>query len=72
MIERDHEINETYLELENECTELPALQQPVAGDLRLVAASFKIITDLKRVADLATNVAARTLYMVENDDGLIY
>jgi hypothetical protein len=58
VIETDHEVNETYLDLEDECTDLLALQQPVAGDLRLVAASFKIITDLERVADLATNLAA--------------
>ncbi|EMA65155.1 phosphate uptake regulator, PhoU [Halorubrum aidingense JCM 13560] len=53
----DHVVNDRYLELEEACTELLALQQPVAGDLRLVTASFKIITDLERVADLATNIA---------------
>ncbi|MFD1569891.1 phosphate signaling complex protein PhoU [Halorubrum laminariae] len=53
----DHEVNETYLALEDDCTDLLALQQPVAGDLRLVTASFKIITDLERIADLATNLA---------------
>jgi phosphate transport system protein len=57
VIEGDHEVNETYLGLEDDCTELLALQQPVAGDLRLVAASFKVITDLERIADLATNLA---------------
>ncbi|EMA61774.1 phosphate signaling complex protein PhoU [Halorubrum lipolyticum] len=57
VIEGDHEVNETYLGLEDDCTELLALQQPVAGDLRLVTASFKVITDLERVADLATNLA---------------
>ncbi|WP_144799640.1 phosphate signaling complex PhoU family protein [Halorubrum depositum] len=57
VIEGDREVNETYLGLEDDCTELLALQQPVAGDLRLVAASFKVITDLERVADLATNLA---------------
>jgi len=57
VIEGDREINDRYLALEDECTELLALQQPVAGDLRLVTASFKIITDLERVADLATNLA---------------
>lgn len=58
VIEGDHDVNEIYLDLESECTELLALQQPVAGDLRLVAASFKIITDLERVGDLATNLAS--------------
>ena len=56
VITGDAEINELYLELERECTDLIALQQPVAGDLRFIAASFKIITDLERIADLATNL----------------
>jgi phosphate transport system protein len=57
VIEGDAAINETYLDLEADCVELIALQQPVAGDLRLIVASFKILTDLERVADLATNLA---------------
>lgn len=61
VIEGDHEINEQYLELEQRCIDLIALQQPVAGDLRFIAASFKIITDLERIADLATNLGDYTL-----------
>ncbi len=57
VIEGDHEINQMYLELEQDCIDLLALQQPVASDLRFIAASFKIITDLERIADLATNLA---------------
>ena len=56
VITGDAEINKLYLELEGQCTDLIALQQPVAGDLRFIAASFKIITDLERIADLATNL----------------
>src|SRR6056297_702402 len=56
VIAGDAEINDLYLELEGKCTDLIALQQPVAGDLRFIAASFKIITDLERIADLATNL----------------
>ncbi len=61
VIEGDDEVNELYLELEGECIDLLALQQPVAGDLRFIAASFKIITDLERIADLATNLGDYTL-----------
>jgi phosphate transport system protein len=61
VIEGDHEVNELYLDLESECIDLLALQQPVAGDLRFIAASFKIITDLERIADLATNLGDYTL-----------
>ncbi|SFC05833.1 phosphate uptake regulator, PhoU [Halobiforma haloterrestris] len=60
VITGDHEINELYLELEGDCIDLLALQQPVAGDLRFIAASFKIITDLERIADLATNLGKYT------------
>jgi phosphate transport system protein len=62
----DHEINERYLELESACIEVLALQQPVASDLRFVASSFKILTDLERIADLAGNLAA---YVVSAEDG---
>jgi phosphate transport system protein len=61
VIEGDHEINQLYLDLESDCIDLLALQQPVASDLRFVAASFKIITDLERIADLATNLGDYTL-----------
>ena len=58
VIDGDDDVNERYLRIEDECVALHALQQPVASDLRLVTASFKIITDLERVGDLATNLAA--------------
>ncbi|UPV74895.1 phosphate signaling complex protein PhoU [Halorussus limi] len=62
VIEGDEEINRLYLDIERDCIDLLALQQPVASDLRLVAASFKIITDLERVADLAANLGEYALY----------
>jgi phosphate transport system protein len=61
VIEGDGEVNDLYLELEADCIDLLSLQQPVAGDLRLIAASFKIITDLERVGDLATNLGEYAL-----------
>ena len=68
VIEGDHEVNERYLDLEGDCVDLLALQQPVASDLRFITATFKIITDLERIGDLATNLgdyafdADRTLF----------
>jgi len=61
VIETDDEVNELYLELEGDCVDLLALQQPVAGDLRLIVASFKILTDLERIGDLAVNLAEYAL-----------
>jgi phosphate transport system protein len=61
VIDGDDEIDRRYLDLESTCIQLLAQQQPVAGDLRFVAASFKILTDLERVGDLAVNLAQYTL-----------
>ncbi|SFR93683.1 phosphate uptake regulator, PhoU [Halomicrobium zhouii] len=66
VIEGDHEVNQMYLELEQDCIDLLALQQPVASDLRFIAASFKIITDLERIADLATNLGDYSLEAEED------
>jgi phosphate transport system protein len=57
VVEGDDEVNQMYLDLEAECVDLIALQQPVASDLRFIAASFKLITDLERIGDLAVNLA---------------
>jgi len=61
VIDGDERVNQQYLDLEADCIELIALQQPVASDLRFVAASFKILTDLERIGDLATNLARYAL-----------
>jgi len=61
VIDGDDEVNELYLDLESDCVNLLALQQPVASDLRFIAATFKIITDLERIGDLAVNLADYTL-----------
>jgi phosphate transport system protein len=52
----DDQVDELNVAIEKECTDLLALQQPVAIDLRLITSVFKIITDLERAADLAVNV----------------
>ena len=57
----DDAVDRRYLDLESTCIQLFARQQPVAGDLRFVASSFKIVTDLERVGDLAVNLAQYTL-----------
>jgi len=57
VIDGDDRINQQYLNLEGDCVDLIALQQPVASDLRFIVASFKILTDLERIGDLATTLA---------------
>lgn len=61
VIAADEDVNDQYLDIERECLDLLALYQPVAGDLRTIVAAFKIVTDLERVGDLATNLAEYAL-----------
>jgi phosphate transport system protein len=65
----DDVIDGETLRIEKACVDLVSLQQPVAGDLRLITASFKVVTDLERIGDLAVNLgdyccAAETLDLV--------
>jgi phosphate transport system protein len=55
--EMDKLVDDLEVRLENECLRVIALHQPVAKDLRLVAAVLKSLSDLERVGDYAVHVA---------------
>lgn len=65
---KDDEIDERDLAIEARCLRLLALQQPMAGDLRVVGTAMKMITDIERVGDLAVDIAKITL-KVEKEFG---
>jgi phosphate transport system protein len=57
VIKQDNQIDDLEKALDRECTEIMALRQPTAFDLRLLIAVLKIINELERVGDLAEHVA---------------
>lgn len=57
VVDSDPEIDRLEVEIEETVTNLLALHQPVAKDLRLVLSALKISNDLERVADHAVNIA---------------
>ena len=59
------EINVREVKIEEECLKILALHQPVAVDLRRTATVLKINTELERIADLAVNIAERTISLAE-------
>jgi len=63
IIRSDHEIDETEVEVEEECLKILALYQPVAIDLRFIVAVIKINNDLERIADEAVNIARGVSYL---------
>ena len=56
IIESDSIINRMEHEIERDCLNIIALQQPIAGDLRNVTGCLKIITDIERIADHCTDI----------------
>ena len=56
----DDQIDALELEIEVECMNLIALQQPMAKDLRIIGTILKAITDLERMGDHAVNIARQT------------
>jgi phosphate transport system protein len=59
VIEGDAQIDSDENHVEEECLKILALHQPVAVDLRRIAAALKINTELERMADLAEDIAER-------------
>jgi phosphate transport system protein len=67
IIDGDDVIDDFCLGLEERCYRLLALQSPIAGELRFVLTSLRLISELERSADLVVNVckASRRIYDVD-------
>lgn len=63
IIDADRAIDLTEVDIEEECLKVLALHQPVAIDLRFIAAVLKIDSDLERIGDLAVNIAERAVFL---------
>ena len=61
VIDGDDQIDALNLKIEEDCIYLIALQQPLAKDLREITSILKIVTDLERIADHASNIAKITI-----------
>ena len=58
-------INQMEMDVDQMCTRLLVLQQPVARDLRFLTAVLKTNTDLERMGDLASNLASRAISLIK-------
>jgi len=65
IIADDIKINRKRYETEERCLELIATQQPLAGDLRTIAAILHIIVDLERMGDHAEGIAKIALMLAD-------
>ncbi len=69
VIRDDDRVDAMEMDIERRCLTLLALQQPLASDLRVVSTVLKIITDLERMADHASDIAKVTVRL--NQEPLI-
>ena len=57
VIAADEEIDQAETDIERLCLKLLLQQQPVARDLRQISAALKMITDMERIGDQASDIA---------------
>jgi len=63
----DQQINEKRYQIEKNTIIAIATQQPMARDLRLLAAILEIITELERIGDYAKGIAGIVLMLDKED-----
>ena len=56
-MELEREIDHKERDIESQCMKLLLRQQPVAGDLRAVSAALRMISDMERIGDQASDIA---------------
>ena len=64
-IEMYTEIDNQERTIENLCLKLLLQQQPVARDLRVISAALKMITDMERIGDHATDISEITIQLAD-------
>ena len=67
IIRGDRVINDMERSIESQCLSLITRQQPIAGDLRMISAALKVVTDIERIGDQTADIAELMLRLRDCD-----
>lgn len=67
LLAQGDDIDQMELDLDQECTRIIAIRQPAAGDLRLIVAVMKSITDIERIGDETEKMARLFKKLIARD-----
>lgn len=62
-LDADHQIDNKERDIETLCLKLILQQQPVAKDLRIVSSALKMISDMERIGDQASDIVEIAPYI---------
>ena len=71
VIKQDNQVDALEMAIDLECTQILALRQPAAFDLRLLLTVIKIINELEIVGDLAERIAKMSIQLSETTEGKV-
>lgn len=69
VIRQDSDVDEFEMMIDAECTQIIALRQPAAFDLRLLLVVLRIINELERIGDLAERIAKVAIQLSTTNEG---
>ena len=65
VIDNDVNVDKLELQIDELCVDLIARHQPFAKDLRFITTAMKINSELERIADIAVDIAQRTVVLLD-------
>ena len=71
VIDSDEQINRQERDIESLCLKLLLQQQPVARDIRQISSALKMITDMERIGDHASDISEIIVTLLKREESYI-